>query len=249
MTEAEWLASRDPAELLDYLSSPDSWADGLDEPSDVTDRRIRLFAVACCRLIWHLIAEQSRDALEVCERHADCAATDEQLEDASDYLTKVMFEAVGRDGSDSLAANVTCAASTAAFTEPDYPLNVYLSTAVARAREAGHPLGPLGGQGVEVARLDGYGAEADLVREVFGNPFRRVALERAWRTPAVVSLARAAYEERIPPTGDLDLSRLAVLSDALEEAGCDDAAILDHLRSPGPHVRGCWALDVVLGLT
>ena len=47
--------------------------------------------------------------------------------------------------------------------------------------------------------------------------------------------------------GTLDRARLAVLSDALEEVGCTDTALLSHLRSPGPHVRGCWALDLVLG--
>jgi hypothetical protein len=61
-----------------------------------------------------------------------------------------------------------------------------------------------------------------------------------------VSLAQAAYDERNLPSGHLDNARLAVLSDALEEAGCTDADILSHLRSPGLHVRGCWALDLVL---
>ena len=56
-----------------------------------------------------------------------------------------------------------------------------------------------------------------------------------------------AYDERLMPSGELDLGRLAVLSDALEEAGCTSAEILTHLRSPGPHVRGCWALDLILG--
>ena len=66
-------------------------------------------------------------------------------------------------------------------------------------------------------------------------------------TSTVVALANAAYDERELPSGHLDPARLAVLSDALEEAGCADADLLAHLRSPGPHVRGCWALDLVLG--
>ena len=60
-------------------------------------------------------------------------------------------------------------------------------------------------------------------------------------------LARPAYEDRLLPSGHLDPVRLAVLADALEEAGCTDESILTHLRSAGPHVRGCWALDLVLG--
>jgi hypothetical protein len=63
----------------------------------------------------------------------------------------------------------------------------------------------------------------------------------------VPRLARAAYEERHLPPGRLDAARLAVLADALEEAGCADAGLLDHLRGLGPHVRGCWAVDLAFG--
>jgi hypothetical protein len=83
---------------------------------------------------------------------------------------------------------------------------------------------------------------ADLARDIFGNPFRPVLLDRAWRTPTVVQLAHAASAEY-----HLDTTRLAVLADALEEAGCTDADILTHLRSPGPHVRGCHVLDLLAG--
>ena len=88
-------------------------------------------------------------------------------------------------------------------------------------------------------------AQAALLRCVFGNPFRPVTLDPALRTPTVVALAQAAYDERQLPAGTLDAQRLAVLVDALEEAGADPA-IVGHLRSDGPHVRGCWALDLVI---
>jgi hypothetical protein len=86
-----------------------------------------------------------------------------------------------------------------------------------------------------------------LLRDVFGNPFRPAALDPAWLTPTVTGIAIAAYQERILPSGELDRARLAVLADALEEAGCTDASVLSHLRGPGPHVRGCWAVDLLLG--
>jgi hypothetical protein len=89
--------------------------------------------------------------------------------------------------------------------------------------------------------------QAALVRELVGNPFRRVRLAPGWLTPTVTGLAASAYEERALPSGQLDSARLSVLADALEEAGCADPDLLGHLRSPGPHVRGCWALDLVLG--
>ena len=80
-----------------------------------------------------------------------------------------------------------------------------------------------------------------LLRDIIGNPFRPVTLDAAWRTPQVAALAQAAYDQRELPAGTLDGARLAVLADALEEAGCDQADLLGHLRGPGPHVRGCWA--------
>jgi hypothetical protein len=86
-----------------------------------------------------------------------------------------------------------------------------------------------------------------LARDIFGNPFRPASVEPEWITPTITNLATAAYDERVLPSGELDPARLAVLADALEEAGCDNADILSHLRSPGPHVRGCWVVDLLLG--
>jgi hypothetical protein len=85
-----------------------------------------------------------------------------------------------------------------------------------------------------------------LLECVFSNPFRPVSLDPTWRTPTVLSLATAAYEERILPSGHLEADRLAILGDALEDAGCTNAEVLAHLRGPGPHVRGCWVLDLLL---
>jgi hypothetical protein len=93
-------------------------------------------------------------------------------------------------------------------------------------------------------------AQAALLRDIFGNPFRPISPSPAvltWNDATVVRLARAAYDERHMPAGTLDNGRLAVLSDALEEAGCMDQDILGHLRGPGPHVRGCWPVDLLLG--
>jgi hypothetical protein len=94
---------------------------------------------------------------------------------------------------------------------------------------------------------DVVGRSLHLLRDVFGNPFRPITLDPVWQTPQVVALAQAAYEQREVPAGTLDPARLAVLADALEDAGCGSADVLGHLRGPGPHVRGCWALDLLLG--
>src|SRR5262249_38405908 len=80
---------------------------------------------------------------------------------------------------------------------------------------------------------------AALVREVFGNPFRPVAFNPAWRTADMTLLAHGIYAEKA-------FDRMPILADALQDAGCDSGDILDHCRGHGPHVRGCWVVDLVL---
>jgi len=82
--------------------------------------------------------------------------------------------------------------------------------------------------------------QAAVFRDIVGNPFRPVAFDPRWRTADTVGLARAVYEDR-------SFARLPLLADALMDAGCDDDRVLDHCRSRGPHARGCWAVDLVLG--
>jgi hypothetical protein len=82
--------------------------------------------------------------------------------------------------------------------------------------------------------------QSSVIRCIFGNPFRPVSFSPEWRTDTALTLARQMYESR-------DLYALPILADALQDAGCDSAEILDHCRGPGPHVRGCWVVDLVLG--
>jgi hypothetical protein len=94
-------------------------------------------------------------------------------------------------------------------------------------------------------------AQTSLLRDIFGNPFRSppviLPAVMAWNGGTVRRLAEAAYAERQLPSGHLHPDRLAVLADALEEAGLTDAELPQHLRGPGQHVRGCFAVDAVLG--
>lgn len=78
------------------------------------------------------------------------------------------------------------------------------------------------------------------LREIVGNAFRLVAIDQQWLTPNVVALANAIYDEQ-------RFSDCPILADALEQAGCDDADIQSHCRGKGPHVRGCWVVDLILG--
>jgi hypothetical protein len=79
-----------------------------------------------------------------------------------------------------------------------------------------------------------------LIRDIFGNPFRPVAFDPAWRSEAAVGIAAGIYEERA-------FERLPILADALQEAGCEHPDILTHCREPGTHVRGCWVVDLLFG--
>jgi hypothetical protein len=93
--------------------------------------------------------------------------------------------------------------------------------------------------------------QAGLLRDIVGSRFREAVVPRlvvhTCCEGAIGDIARGAYEHRQMPSRMLDRFRLAMLADALEDAGCTDAELLGHLRSPGPHVRGCWAVDLVLG--
>jgi hypothetical protein len=83
--------------------------------------------------------------------------------------------------------------------------------------------------------------QAEIVRDLFGNPFRPLTFEDRWRTDTVVSLASTMYEAR-------EFSAMPILADALQDAGCDNADILAHCRDTSlTHVRGCWVVDLVLG--
>jgi hypothetical protein len=178
-----------------------------------------------------------RRAVEVAERFADGKATKRELAACrfDDLLER--YE-VDPDG---------CAAAACLYCAGD-PVNACEGSH--RAAQAGAFLKEPRGSGWSSWHR-GYRREAAaqcaLLREIVGNPFRPARFEPAWRTPDAAALAGAAYAERALPSGELDLARLKVLADALEEAGCDQAELLAHLRSKGPHVRGCRALDLALG--
>jgi hypothetical protein len=82
--------------------------------------------------------------------------------------------------------------------------------------------------------------QADRLRDILGNPFRRSRFDARWRTEDVIGLARGIDAGQA-------FDRLPLLGDALMDAGCNDEIILAHCRSAGPHVRGCWVVELALG--
>ena len=83
-------------------------------------------------------------------------------------------------------------------------------------------------------------SEANLMRDIFGNPFRPVTLDPRWLSSTVLDLARTIYDERV-------FERMPILGDALMDSGCDSEEIIKHCQGTGPHVRGCWVVDLILG--
>jgi hypothetical protein len=221
VTEQEWLASPNPLLMLHFLQGK------------VSDRKLWLFAATCCRRIWPMIKSvTSRRAVELAEQHAD-----------GGVARKVMTAA-------GAAANGPPRAAEERRRRPPGTDPVVLPLLAARQAALSEAWYAARGAAEFAARAAGRGeasAQCELLRELVGNPFRPVPHDSAWRTPDVTGLARSAYEERILPAGTLDPVRLGVLADALEEAGCTSADLLEHLRGRGPHVRGCWAVDRALG--
>jgi hypothetical protein len=215
MDEAAWLACNDPRLMLQFLRGK------------VSDRKLRLFACAYCRVVrglWHLGAGA---AVAVAERYADGLAGAEDL----------ASERRGVPFPDEYSEWVLAPSAYEGAWQPVGWLTGDLHlTKIDPDALRHHPL-PLD---------DLVGRSVHFLQDIFGNPFRPVALDPAWRTPAVLALSQAAYDHRTLPAGTLDPERLTVLADTLEEVGCDNADILGHLRGPGPHTRGCFAVDAIL---
>jgi hypothetical protein len=237
VTEAGWLECRDPGPMLTALfgcpPDEDDAYPGTDPtiPGFASMRKLRLFGCACCRRVWdRLPSPDGRTAVELAERYADGAGGGitgwlrrQWLMDC--LMGQAEAEAQSRVWRES---SITWAPFCVLKSDPKPHL------------EASWYVRSRSGDGEA-------GAQVLLLRDLFGNPFRPVTLGRSWRTPTVASLAQAAYDERCLPSGNLDAARLAVLSDALEESGCNESEILTHLRSPRAHARGCWVLDLILG--
>lgn len=222
MTEAEWLACEDPEGMIGFL------ANTVYFPNRTSKRKKRLFVIACCRRAYDSLNNAERQILAEAERLAEGEATPAEEEGStSAYYGAYPGQAPspGHEAVEAARAAGWGGGSAAA------------ARAVASSLDEDCP-----------RFLSERGEQARLLRDVFGPlPFREVPVPLAWRTPSVIALARAALDEWTFPIGELDTDRLAVLADALEDAGCADADLLGHLRGPGPHVRGCWALDLILG--
>lgn len=228
MTEAQWLACREPSPMLHALGNYAS------------ERKLRLYACACCRRMGELLPDpRCRAALETAERFADDLATAKELEEAARSLVPVVEAAHHRcqELIDRLiydSAEYMAVLSLQAATTPTLWLDRFQAEYAVAYHVAEH------GGAFEPALRAEEEAQAELLRDLFNEWFRPVVPHPEWFTSDVMALANNIYNNRA-------FEHLPILADALQDAGCDSDEVLTHCRGNGLHARGCWVVDLVLG--
>jgi hypothetical protein len=243
MDEQFWESETDPLPMLDRLYPIHS-----EDSSPPPDRKSRLYYVACARRVWHRLPWACRELVEIAEDAADRRKDDRRMRN---LVFDVAEELVGSCGSDpELVAEI--------LEEAELRLRRVLFPDETITLKHVDPKSVSDGwDGIAQLIYAAYARDtswhrqvpaalhsAELIRDVFGSPFPPLAQQRfrpTWRTSDAVELARQMYEGR-------DFTNMPILCDALQDAGCADAAVIAHCHDPrARHVRGCWVVDLVLG--
>jgi hypothetical protein len=180
-------------------------------------RKLRMFACGSCRLLWEKISEP------IWRQAVETA------EIFADGLVSAYDLAAARRAMRNYDSHFTFIGSIVQGSTAHSPGEAAYWSAANR-----HLLSR------EYPRLEMSAAQCTLLRCIFANRFRPVTLDSRWLSSTVLDLARTIYDERV-------FERLPILADALMDAGCDSEEILKHCHSEGPHVRGCWVVDMLLG--
>ncbi len=239
MTESDWLNASDPSPMLLFL------------PHIGLHRKYRLFACACARRVWHLCEnELPRQLLELGEQLADRPVSREELWPIVKRARKFREEQYKQGLSIGFhAAAALSAAGSISGKTSHRPYEGYGAASTA-AHQAESALGIAAKAGIEgderferqaQAEAAEKAFQADLLRDVFGNVFRpEPAMDPASLPAPVLALAQEIYEKKV-------FEKMPALGGILESGGSANSGLLQHLRHSGPHVRGCWALDLVVG--
>jgi hypothetical protein len=185
--------------------------------------------------------QMSKNAVETSERFADGWENEKALHAAQAEIGGLRHSRGGWLAAWAAAETAGPDASTAAFWVPSWAADA-AGEANARLALAVDPSIPAKEIGASAWRQQRQ-RQCDMLRDIFPNPLAPEpnAVHLAWRSNAVIRAARTAYDQG----GADDLAHLARL---LEQAGCDSKELLEHCRASTGHVRGCWALDLILGL-
>ena len=230
MTEARWLTAADPRDMLQHLT----WRG--------SERKLRRYCVEAVRpFIDCFFHPTSWATLAVAEEVAEGRGGEQEVVKARQEA----WAAFPFPGLTTTHLQIVAARAAARTVEPDaskaseWTSNEIRSLFADREEEKFETDDEqydayFRGQAVGNSLL------ANLLRDIFGNPFRPVAVDPAWLTETAVGIARGIYEDRA-------FERMPILADALQDAGCEDAEVLSHCREPGTHVRGCWVVELMLG--
>ncbi len=218
MTEQEWLQSADPLAMLEIPFG------------GISARKLRLFGVSCCRQNDDVFDDpREQHAIVTAEKLADGSITEAECSKAAAGLYDIRDELTEKFRLEWEVISFPLCLLAPRFAKDDAS---YCARTIAEfARYSA-----LAFDGIEHELMS---RQADLIRDIFGNPFRPVAFDPRWRTSDTVGLAQAIYEDKA-------FDRMPILADALMDAGCEDDQIIAHCRAAGPHVRGCWVVDLVL---
>lgn len=234
LTEQQWLESADPAGLISHLVAIDRLR--AREGDLAKERQLRLLGVACCRHIQHWSAHPIISAtIDAAEKFADGEINPDNLYELREAIEKVGYPSDAQNLPDGRGGSPQLRLARAVSLIPRFDDGwVYYN----------HIWEVLYEIGVRYPETEEERANAEAVaaqlRDIFGNPFRPVIFNPAWRTSDVLALARSIYDERA-------FDRMPILADALQDAGCNNADILSHCRDTSlTHVRGCWVVDLVL---
>jgi hypothetical protein len=238
MTESDWLSADNPTPMFRYVRTR------------LSARKLRLLACGCCRLLGLHLAAAEQDALGVVERHADGLATDGEYQKVNVQLLTGIRDLVPAPGGEVVAPTPRAAALHALLGVISLPNDDGLRRVLdwvgaAAARDAGSGLRTAARR--EVNRL-----MCGVFHEVVGNPFLpRASVGPGWtggRAPHwLLRVGETARAIAVGVQADQAFDRLPILADALEDDGCTDDDLLFHFRHHPTHLRGCWALDLVLG--
>jgi hypothetical protein len=200
------------------------------------NRKNRLFGTACCHRVLHLLeGEGYRRGVATLELRTEGRSSHEDEQELLNLLARSPLWLIPSEPTEAArcyAARVIRAVASGSYREAAFDAR----QALAQSHASEMP-------GVDVKARWGIEArvQAQLLRDIFGNPFHPVAFSPEWRTDTAIALARQIYESR-------DFGAMPILADALQDAGCENEDILTHCRNVNAtHVRGCWVVDLVLG--
>jgi hypothetical protein len=224
MTEEEWRHGVKRTPMMNWLRRRG------------TDRQFYLAGCAAVRAHWDQLPDQPyRNLIRLVEQYVDGLLSREELSRAHRSAEAAAYEEYLALQNQGLSARRLSRRTAPVFaavhvSDPGGSWEAAFSAMVAV-------------EGAE-GRSAASARQCAILRDVFGNPFQAPPTVDPswllWNDAVVPKMAQSIYEERA-------FERLPILADALEEAGCGNAGLLDHCRQPAGHVRGCWAVDALLG--